>query len=103
MKNILNHLFTTKIKVKDKRNIRLRLLIESCLELQSDMSRNCSASICNMTSKTVLGNWAKTLHPQNIGFTEFVNKFVSHLRGGKLCLARRKHSRRNPDESHALC
>jgi hypothetical protein len=49
----------------------------------------------------VLGNWAKTLHPRNVGFAEFVNNFMSHLRGGKLCFARRKHSWRNPDESHA--
>jgi hypothetical protein len=42
--------------------------------------------------KLVLGNWAKTLHPRNVGFAEFMNKFVSHLRGGKLYLARRKHS-----------
>jgi hypothetical protein len=41
---------------------------------------------------SMLGNWAKTLHPRNVGFTEFVNTFVSHLRAGKLCFAGRKHS-----------
>jgi hypothetical protein len=40
----------------------------------------------------MLGNWAKTLHPRNVGFAEFVNKFVNHLRDGKFCLVRRKHS-----------
>jgi hypothetical protein len=41
---------------------------------------------------SMLGNWAKTLHHRNVRFTEFVNKFVSHLRAGKLCFARMKHS-----------
>jgi hypothetical protein len=40
----------------------------------------------------VLGNWAKTLHLQNVGFAEFVNKFVDHLQSGRFCFMRRKHS-----------
>jgi hypothetical protein len=40
----------------------------------------------------VLGNWTKTLHPRNVGFAEFMNNFVNHLQGGKLCFVRRKHS-----------
>jgi hypothetical protein len=34
----------------------------------------------------VLGNWAKTLHPRNVEFAEFVNKFVICLRGRKFFL-----------------
>jgi hypothetical protein len=39
----------------------------------------------------VLGNWAKTLHPRNVTFAEFVNIFVNNLRDGKFCFVRRKH------------
>jgi hypothetical protein len=40
----------------------------------------------------VLGNWAKTLHPRNVGSVEFVDKFVSHLRRVMLYFTRRQHS-----------
>jgi hypothetical protein len=42
----------------------------------------------------------KTLHPRNVGFAEFVNKFMSHFQSGKLCFTRMRHSLRNPGESH---
>jgi hypothetical protein len=51
----------------------------------------------------VLGNWAKTLHPRNVGYAKFVNKFVGHLRREVFCFARRQHSWKNPDESHTSC
>jgi hypothetical protein len=40
----------------------------------------------------LLGNWAKTLHPRNVGSAKFVRMFVNHLRGGRFCFVRRKHS-----------
>jgi hypothetical protein len=40
----------------------------------------------------VLGNWEKTLHPQNIGSAKFVDKFVGHLQRRVFGFARRQHS-----------
>jgi hypothetical protein len=42
------------------------------------------------SQKIYVGELVKTLHPRNVGFAEFMNKFVSHLRGWKLYFARKE-------------
>jgi hypothetical protein len=40
----------------------------------------------------LLGNWAKSFHPQNVEVVEFVNIFMNVPQGGKLCFMTRKRS-----------
>jgi hypothetical protein len=51
----------------------------------------------------LLGNWVKTYHPRNVGFTEIVSIFVSKPWDEKFSYVKRKHSRKDPDEFNTSC